>query len=311
MAPKMSKRPAAAMSSSPDANEDGCKRDKGKGEKWAKMADKKQIPDHLLALYNEVPAGTSKRKHQTTVINAVFKRRSDGGFDLNTTDPISQQSLESYDKRYSKEQDKGLTKTLFLWKYFQGNQAAMDRAYENGEIFETKDAEGRKFWCHKEMVIGREVGRNETNSIQQQKKARNDQAEAIADIMRKMNWGWDRCKDDPISNGVMSKDAVKMLNAALQSQNRLATDALKLIKNHSEPLGENRVKELTSGHAKAQSAGLSIEHLLKFKLLPSQQEVSRAGLDNFIREITEQTQAQTELIEVSKGLVRAASKTKK
>ena len=55
MAPKMSKRPAAAMSSSPDANEDGCKRDKGKGEKWAKMADKKQIPDHLLALYNEVP----------------------------------------------------------------------------------------------------------------------------------------------------------------------------------------------------------------------------------------------------------------
>ena len=71
------------------------------------------------------------------------------------------------------------------------------------------------------------------------------------------------------------------------------------------------MKELTSGHAKAQSAGLSIEHLLKFKLLPSQQEVSRAGLDNFIREITEQTQAQTELIEVSKGLVRAASKTKK
>ena len=72
------KRPAAASASSGSKKgkvEEGSLnnqmsewRDKGKGEKWAKMRAAGNIPDHIVAMYDRPPAGAPARAFRTQII---------------------------------------------------------------------------------------------------------------------------------------------------------------------------------------------------------------------------------------------------
>ena len=109
MAPAISKRPAADVTTStgskkmnrpaaatgslnksvaelkaglpdeePDTSE-AAARDKGKGEKWARMRANGQIPQHILHLYDETAkTATSTRDFRTSIINALFEKMTKG-----------------------------------------------------------------------------------------------------------------------------------------------------------------------------------------------------------------------------------------
>ena len=61
------------------------KRDKGKGEKFARMRAAGQIPQHILHLYDETAKSSpSPRDFRTNVINQLFNKSDSGVFSMNT-----------------------------------------------------------------------------------------------------------------------------------------------------------------------------------------------------------------------------------
>ena len=322
MAPKkVSKRPAAKhddekppknvkkQDKPEEEEEDSSKRDKGKGEKWAKMREKGQLPEHLMQLFDQVPPGVGAREHRTSVINRCFKKNKNGGYEINTAEPMFKQSLAAFDKKYARTEEEGLPESVFLHKNFHGDRAAMKQAYENGDIFQTKDGKGATFWAYTKVTIGRESGCVEKSQLDREKTLSQGDATDLQAMMSSMNWGWNKCKNDALKDGIMSDATKKMLKTAKDSQSRLATEAMKLVTQHGKILHQDRVKELQTGHVRAQSSALAIEHLLKFNMLPNDEELTKQGLETYMGLVAKQTQNVNELVEVSKGLVRAA-KTK-
>ena len=57
---------------------DSDKRDKGKGEKWAKMRAVGQLPSYIAEMYDNPPAEVSARSYRTAIINRLFARQADG-----------------------------------------------------------------------------------------------------------------------------------------------------------------------------------------------------------------------------------------
>ena len=64
-------------------------RDKGKGEKWAKMRASDKLPAYIVDMYEkEARTHSSPRKLRSTMVNKLFKRQADGSYTLNLQDTM-------------------------------------------------------------------------------------------------------------------------------------------------------------------------------------------------------------------------------
>ena len=136
---KKMKRPAAATGSlnksvaelkaglpdeEPDTSE-GAARDKGKGEKWARMRANGQIPQHILHLYDETAkTATSTRDFRTSIINALFEKNDKGLFTMNTGHKMFVEAFKVYQTRFASDQETGMAKSLVMGLYFQNSEQA-------------------------------------------------------------------------------------------------------------------------------------------------------------------------------------------
>ena len=78
-------------------------RDKGKGEKWAKLRKEGALPDHITNLYDHPPKGAlSQRAFRTELINKLFARTAEGNLILQTNDAWFVQAKAAYEERYRK-----------------------------------------------------------------------------------------------------------------------------------------------------------------------------------------------------------------
>jgi hypothetical protein len=71
-----------------DEDPDGA-RDKGKGEKWAKMKATDKLPAYIVDMYEkEARSHSSPRKFRTAMVNKLFTRQADGSYKLNLQDAM-------------------------------------------------------------------------------------------------------------------------------------------------------------------------------------------------------------------------------
>lgn len=100
-------------------------RDKGKGEKWARMRKDGLIPDYILNLYDEGSKGTvSARDFRTRLINTLFEKNDQGLFTMNTGHKMFTEAFKVYQKKYARDESEGLAKSILCGLYFQNNMEA-------------------------------------------------------------------------------------------------------------------------------------------------------------------------------------------
>lgn len=64
-------------------------RDKGKGEKWAKMKASDKLPAYIVDMYEkEARSHSSPRKFRSAMVNKLFTRQADGSYKLNLQDTM-------------------------------------------------------------------------------------------------------------------------------------------------------------------------------------------------------------------------------
>ena len=138
-----------------DDNADGDEgqRDKLKAEKWARLRSTGALPEYLLQLYDQEskqsPLG--KRAFQTTIINKLFKKVN-GAWQLDTSDAQFKDYKSLYERRYSKEENEAMPKSLIVGLYYQGDEQKFNRALELGELQHVKDDGGVRFYSYKKLT---------------------------------------------------------------------------------------------------------------------------------------------------------------
>lgn len=123
------KRPAKAPKKknpkAEDLDDEKQGRDKGKGEKWARMRKDGLIPDYILNLYDEGSKGTvSARDFRTRLINTLFEKNDQGLFTMNTGHKMFTEAFKVYQKKYARDESEGLAKSILCGLYFQNNMEA-------------------------------------------------------------------------------------------------------------------------------------------------------------------------------------------
>ena len=64
-------------------------RDKGKGEKWAKMKASDKLPAYIVDMYEkEARTQASPRKLRSTMVNKLFTKQADGSYTINLQDTM-------------------------------------------------------------------------------------------------------------------------------------------------------------------------------------------------------------------------------
>ena len=64
-------------------------RDKGKGEKWAKMKASDKLPAYIVDMYEkEARTQASPMKLRSTMVNKLFTKQADGSYTINLQDTM-------------------------------------------------------------------------------------------------------------------------------------------------------------------------------------------------------------------------------
>ena len=100
-------------------------RDKGKGEKWARMRKEGLIPQHILHLYDEGGKGqVSTRDFRTQLINTLFEKNDQGLLAMNTSHKMFTEAFKVYQQKFARDESEGLAKSILAVLYFQNNYEA-------------------------------------------------------------------------------------------------------------------------------------------------------------------------------------------
>ena len=114
-------------------SEESDHRDKGKAIKFRQM--QKDLPPHILDLYEREAMSKSSPRARTNIINQLFTKLPTGTYSLNVDKPMFKEAKEMFQRRYGSEKEKGYPRTVMKGLYFQNSDQAFEHALEEGEIY--------------------------------------------------------------------------------------------------------------------------------------------------------------------------------
>lgn len=293
---------------SPDSDEAGeAGRDKSKGQKYAKM--KHELPDHVVDLVEkESLKSSSPRDFKTMVINRLYKRNEAGKLVLNLEDELFSEHKKVYARKYSKEKDVALPESIMRGLYFGNCQKTMDQAKADGDIIPVDCGNGKQFWSFTSFTKGTESGRLEEQDLSQKKKVSKDQAKMLSQAFQEIGWSWKYGEKDvkAIADGKkIPQPILQLVNQANDSQQKLAKEAMTLIKGWHGNSGDDRLVKLKKGHAVCQQNLAKLSHMKEFQELPDDLEATKANLDKIMQDMAVFTKDYNILVETSRGALRA------
>ena len=138
-------------------------RDKGKSVKYHKMKEAGQLPEYVIHLIeDQAKSAASKRSFQTSAINRLFTRGSDGSLALNLSDGLFTEAQTIHTKHFSRGSQKALPASVLKGLYFGNSQAAFDQAVASGDVVEVIGEDGKTYWGFQSYEVGREDGKSDS-----------------------------------------------------------------------------------------------------------------------------------------------------
>ena len=128
-------------------------RDKQKAVKFKKMMESGQLPPSVLYMYEHESkaAPQGRRSFQSSIINKLFTKQSDGSFRVNSDSGEFSQWNKLYERHTSKDKTKALPWGVMLYTHFGGNENAMKESLNKGELQRMDDEKGMSYLSFREL----------------------------------------------------------------------------------------------------------------------------------------------------------------
>lgn len=285
-------------------------RDKAKGQKYAKMKD--SLPEHIVDLVEKQSVkAASPRDYKTMVINKLFKRNANGKLELNLDDQFFQEHKKIYQERYAKEQDNAYPESILKGLYFQNDDNAFKLALKKGEVVAVDCGDGKTMYSFTSYKKGKKHGAVEEQVLQGSSKISKEQCRMLAAAFEHVGWSWVYKEKDctKFLPGASIPPAIQeLIKEATDSQAKLAKEASVIIKAWTGDKMDERFKKLKSGHGTCQTNIAKLNHMREFHELPDNLESTKENLDQVMLAMATHTSEYNELVEVTRGLIKASKK---
>ena len=163
-----------------DGEDDAEKRDYAKARKFNKLVKNGSLPEGVMLLVDRVSNSDAPRKNKTALINALFKKDGkDGELTLNMSGQAWQSFKSNWVSKEEKEKFTGEPRTVFLWKHFNGNEEALQRAIDKKEVLSTKRG-GIEYLCTPSFQMVKTKGESDKTSLEANWKVDKDDYLAMA-----------------------------------------------------------------------------------------------------------------------------------
>ena len=93
----------------------------------------KDLPPHILDLYEREAMSKSSPRARTNIINQLFTKLPTGTYSLNVDKPMFKEAKEMFQRRYGSEKEKVYPRTVMKGLYFQNLDAAFENALNEDE----------------------------------------------------------------------------------------------------------------------------------------------------------------------------------
>ena len=285
-------------------------RDKAKGQKFSKMRD--SLPDYVLDLVEKQSAkAANPREFKSQVINKLFKKSKSGKLELNLEDQMFQEHKRIFTKNFAKEQDRAMPESIMCGLYFHNDRNAFRQALQAGDIQEVEGSGGKSFYSFTEYKKGKEDGSMEEQKLSGSSKVTKDQAMLLGKAFGAIGWTWNyKAKDvEKMLPGSSIPPAIlNLIKEATESQTKLAKEATHLIKGWAGDKTDERFMKLKKGHCLCNQNVAKLNHMKEFQELPDDLEPTKSNLDKIMLDMATHTSEYNELIEITKGIMKAKKK---
>ena len=289
-----------------DDNADGDEgqRDKLKAEKWARLRSTGALPEYLLQLYDQEskqsPLG--KRAFQTTIINKLFKKVN-GAWQLDTSDAQFKDYKSLYERRYSKEENEAMPKSLIVGLYYQGDEQKVNRALELGELQHVKDDGGVWFYSYKKLTSAVEKGSDQRLEAIGTKKGK---LHEIGNLLSKLSWTFRKKPGDQkeLTAGSLPTSYEALIKKAHGACDKLSKDTLKLQKE----VGHERKEIMKDGYKSMTGHLATLDHMKNFVEMPDGTKLTSTVFESALGDIASSVDQLNTKIEEIKGYMKSKAK---
>eukprot|EP00913_Durusdinium_trenchii_P007378 g6937.t1 len=226
---------------------------------------------------------------------------------LNLEDQLFAEHKKVYAKKYSKEKETALPEAIMKGLYFANDSKAFEQARKDKDIVPVETAEGKTFWAFTSYVKGQEQGKEETQDLSSKKKVDKRQAELLGDCFNQIGWSWKYTDKDcrVLGDGRIPAAIGNLVQQATQSQQRLGKEAMTMIKAWKGDKEDERLAKLKKGHTLIQLNLAKLSHMLEFQELPDDLPPTKENLDKIMKDMAVHTQEYNELVETTRGWLKA------
>ena len=292
-----------------EEDDDDDKRDKSKGQKYAKMRD--QLPAYVHDLIEvESKKHSSPRDWKTKCINKLFVKDSAGKLVLNLNDSLFEEHRKIYSTKYAKEEDHAMPESIILGLYFHNDEKAFERAKKLGDV-EPVECSGKTLWKYTSYKKGQKSGTMETQTLSGKRTVEKNQEKILKQAFDEVGWDWTYSTSQKnikvFEDGAkIPKQILNLVNQAMDSQTKLMREAMGIIKSWPNGKTDDALAKLKRGHSTCSANCSKLQHMKDFQELPDGLEPTQKNLDGLMMSMAEHVQSYNELIETSRGVLRAS-----
>ena len=139
------------------------------------------------ACFGQAKSSSGGRATQTRIVNGALKKTPNGRYDIDWSSPIFQEAKEKYEKKYFRDEQKGLPKTLAVAAC--GGKQAFEEALANGELKQF-DQDGVQYFAWRQMKCGRERGITTFKTTMSKHNISSEAYDKIGEVLDSLSWNF-------------------------------------------------------------------------------------------------------------------------
>ena len=192
--------------------------------------------------------------------------------------------------------------------YFNNDEKAFEEAKKKEDVIPVDVGKGKTYWAFTTYTKGHERGSVEEQTLEGKKKVTKEQATLLSKAFDMIGWSWKYTEKDVQqidANHKIPPTIMNLVNQATASRQRLAKEAMVMIKNWKGDKGCERLAKLKKGHATIAVNLAKLTHMKGFSELPDDLAATKENLDSIMKEMAVHTKEYNELVETTRGFVKS------
>ena len=211
---------------------------------------------------------------------------------------------QAYRKRYARDENEALPKSLMMGKFFCNSEQHFQKALDSGEISEAKRVQGVVYYSFRRMVVGQEEGKEEDQIIKAGKKLSQEEYSTCREVFRGLKWSFEFAKKEAVADakGKLTPNVVTLLKQASATLEKTTKESKQLISEWSG--SDDTINDLKSKYGPTINFASEIAHIRDLQKFSDGTELTKDNFMEWMKMVATKTDALNLCIQKARAEVK-------